>query len=324
MEFSRKKIQNPDEVEIQIKIETQTASAEEYVQQGKAYFEKGDYLQAIRLFTQALELEASQADVYYLRGLAYQQTNDIEATLKDFTQAIRLDSGNADYYFRRGLVYFQKGSYEVAVFDFTNAIKSRENEPVFHYQRALGYEQLRQTDNLWHDLNIVLQLDSKHEVAYFKRACIFLIKKNLPEAKRDFEQVKRLNPERTQECELKLLEYLANDEEYQRFQRIAEEQAHKEAEAQTFRLKGDEFLSNKKYSQALQNYEKAIAVNPTDYKAYLGKGQVHYYLGDTVSSIACFNKATELDSVALQDLVNLGLNAGLNTLADSLLRKFFR
>jgi tetratricopeptide (TPR) repeat protein len=324
LEFRRKKIQDSEDIEAKVKLESETASAEDYFNEAQKCLEQNDWERAFHYLNKTLESDAQNHEALFLRGQYHHHRQDFEQALQNYRQALKLNADTAEYHFQRGLVYVQKKSFEIAVFDFSNAIKLKENEANYHLERALAYEALGQTDNLLFDLNLLIKLNPNLEIAYFKRACVFLEKKNLVAAKQDFEQVKRINPSKTQECELKLLAYLANDEEYRRFQRIAEEQARKEAEANELRSKADEFLLQKKYTQAQQMYDKALAVNPLDYKSYIGKGQAFYHTGDTVNAIASFNKATELDSEALKELLNLGLNVGLNNLAESFFKKFFK
>ena len=72
---------------------------------GFAYYNKGDYDQAIADYALAIALKPGEATAFTGRGLAYFHTGQYESAASDFGQAIRLRPANADAYYQRATAY---------------------------------------------------------------------------------------------------------------------------------------------------------------------------------------------------------------------------
>lgn len=58
---------------------------------------------------------------------------------------------------------------------------------------------------------------------------------------------------------------------------------------------GDMYFESSQYFEAIQIYDRAIAVNPSCADCYNDKGLALFYLGDAEGSLAALRKATETD-----------------------------
>ena len=103
------------------RIPTQVLEAEDYYNQGAAFYKKGDYSQAIAAFTKAIELAPTVYVSYYSRGIMHFVRGDYPAALKDFNKTIELAPDLAVAYYRRGQIYQKSGDEEKAKMDFANA-----------------------------------------------------------------------------------------------------------------------------------------------------------------------------------------------------------
>ncbi len=68
---------------------------------------------------------------------------------------------------------------------------------------------------------------------------------------------------------------------------------HKLAEA--YSLKGDYYRENGNYTQALEEYEAALKINPNNWKAYEGIGNLFFQQGDYVRSLENLNIAVKMN-----------------------------
>jgi len=82
--------------------------AESLNQQGVANMEKELYNEAIKDFTQAIDLLATFADAYINRGRIYTLQKDLKKALADFNQAVMFDPLNAEIYYWRAQVWKEK------------------------------------------------------------------------------------------------------------------------------------------------------------------------------------------------------------------------
>ena len=114
-----------------------------YYDRGITYSEKGDYGNAIKDYTKAIELQPDYASAYYNRGVAYGQKGDYGNAIKDYTKAIELQPNYADAYNNRGVAYGQKGDYDKAIEDLTRAIGLKPNYARAYNNRGIAYRRKR-------------------------------------------------------------------------------------------------------------------------------------------------------------------------------------
>ena len=97
-----------------------------YNNRGTAYGELGNYQQAIKDFTKAIELNPQYAMAYYNRGLTYgRNLGNYQQAIKDYTKAIQLNPQDAMAYYKRGLAYAKSGDAQKALENLKIAAKLR-------------------------------------------------------------------------------------------------------------------------------------------------------------------------------------------------------
>ena len=97
-----------------------------FFDRGYAYFELGDYLNAILDYTKAIELRNNYGDAYRLRSVAYAKNKEYSKAITDCTKAIDLYfndptcglSGVGDIYYNRGIDYYNSGKTRNACDDW--------------------------------------------------------------------------------------------------------------------------------------------------------------------------------------------------------------
>jgi tetratricopeptide (TPR) repeat protein len=94
---------------------------------GLAAAKGGDYDEAIRLYTKAIESgELSREDLsitYYDRGIAWVKKGDYDKAIADWTKAIEIDPKYAEAYYNRGVAWAGKGDHAKAKADYEKAIE---------------------------------------------------------------------------------------------------------------------------------------------------------------------------------------------------------
>jgi lipoprotein NlpI len=98
-----------------IQLKPDFASA--YKNRGVTYAQKGDYDRAIQDFDQALKLKPDMASAYNSRGLAHQTKGDFVKSVQDFDEAIKLRPDNATALKNRGRSEFFQGKFAEAAAD---------------------------------------------------------------------------------------------------------------------------------------------------------------------------------------------------------------
>ena len=111
-----------------------------YNNRGTAYGELGNYQQAIKDFTKAIELNPQYAMAYYNRGLTYgRNLGNYQQAIKDYTKAIQLNPQDAMAYYKRGLAYAKSGDAQKALENLKIAAKLG-NRTAQDFLRSEGIE----------------------------------------------------------------------------------------------------------------------------------------------------------------------------------------
>lgn len=95
-------------------IELNPDMAKAYLQRGNAYLAVGNYEQAIKDLSKAIELKINYkpdyAVAYVYRGSAYENSDNYKQAIKDYSKAIELTPDKADFYNDRGFAYSKLGN----------------------------------------------------------------------------------------------------------------------------------------------------------------------------------------------------------------------
>ncbi|MCK4912192.1 MAG: tetratricopeptide repeat protein [Candidatus Omnitrophica bacterium] len=96
-----------------------------YYCRGILYYNKRNYLMAIKDFNRVIELipESEAGTAYYYRGAIYHKQNNYYEAIDNFNKAIEIDPNNADACNDRGTVYFDVGNFKLARADWDKAIE---------------------------------------------------------------------------------------------------------------------------------------------------------------------------------------------------------
>lgn len=136
-------------------------SAEIYYSQGLKKSQGANYKEAIKDFTQAININSNYADAYNKRGLCYYKLGEPSEAIKDFTKAIYINSNLPDAYYNRGTARFKLGYAEAAIEDYTQALKLRYNYGQAYYCRGITYADLNNKKQAIADLQKAAQIFSQ-------------------------------------------------------------------------------------------------------------------------------------------------------------------
>ena len=113
-----------------------------FLQNGKSVAEKGQFDNAIKWFTFAIDFDPKCAEAYWRRGNAYGEKGDIFGAIADYNEAIRIAPQFTEAYVNRGVAYEEKGEHDRAITDFTRAIRLDPEHGLAYYDRAIAYEKI--------------------------------------------------------------------------------------------------------------------------------------------------------------------------------------
>jgi len=149
-----------------------------FIQQGWEQAEKGNYEEAIRYFTKAIDLNPLDAESYYSRGTAYFHKGQNNEAILDYTKALEINPGDAKVYYNRGIACYKKDQYDQAISDFSKALEINPNNAEAYYNRGATRYKKGQHDQAISDFKKAFEIDPNnprylvtyidHEIAYFE------------------------------------------------------------------------------------------------------------------------------------------------------------
>eukprot|EP01104_Vermistella_antarctica_P011610 TRINITY_DN3259_c0_g1_i1.p1 TRINITY_DN3259_c0_g1~~TRINITY_DN3259_c0_g1_i1.p1 ORF type:complete len:828 (-),score=152.43 TRINITY_DN3259_c0_g1_i1:364-2847(-) len=125
----------------------------------------GNYVAAIRFFSELLQ-EAPKVVAGYLgRGTAYALSGDLNSAIQDFTRAITLDPSCSDAWKRRGQSKAALQLDNDAIADLTKAMHICKDHEVCH-QRGLAYYKIKNYSKALSDFENASRLDASNPLSW--------------------------------------------------------------------------------------------------------------------------------------------------------------
>ncbi len=113
--------------------------AVDYLQQGITNFKAGNGEQAIRDFSQAIQLQPDNPEAYFNRGKVYAAGYAIKLAIADISTAIELKPDYVEAYFYRGFVHVVTGNPKQGIVDFSKVIELQPDYAEAYAFRGKAY-----------------------------------------------------------------------------------------------------------------------------------------------------------------------------------------
>lgn len=233
---------------------SQQLKPSDFLQRGVENIQLGNYIQAIKNFTDVIELNLNTLNTnigvaYSNRCLAYLQIGEYHNAVADCTLAINFVPNNTEAYLNRGLAEYRLGNYQTAVLDNNQAIKLKPDDFRAYYNRGIANAALKNHQQAIADYNLALtqtpQFSTLLADIYNDRGLVNFELQNLSAALLDFSKAIRLNS--------------ADDRAY--FNR------------------GCACAQSKDHWGALRDFNEVVKLNPNNAIAYVNRGVAYHNLG---------------------------------------------
>lgn len=125
---------------------------------GLIYYIYFDYEKSAAELTNALTLKKT-AEVFFNRALAYEKLEKYDNALKDYSDALNIDKKFIDAYFNRASLYQQLRQTDKAIKDYGRVIKLNPKDDIAYYNRGLLYEELGNKEKAIEDFEKAISID---------------------------------------------------------------------------------------------------------------------------------------------------------------------
>ncbi len=164
-----------------------------YNNRGIAYYDLGEYAQAIENYDQSLRIDANDADYYNNRGNAYAKLEEYARAIADYDQALQLNPGNAITYNGRGAAYRQLGETARAIVDYGKALRIDPGYAKAYYNRGIAYDELGRYRRAIADYGEAIRIDPGYASAHQNRGVSYENLGDFDRAARDWERAIRID-----------------------------------------------------------------------------------------------------------------------------------
>ncbi len=172
----------------------QNAAAKPYFDRGVQQYENGQYDQAIRNLTLALNADPNAYLAYYNRALAQYRLANYDAAISDYTRTLLINHDYVNAVYGRALAKYQKGDYDGAIADSTDAIHVNASYADAYYTRANAYYSKEEYAKASADYSETIRLNSTFANAYHGRGSSRKMLGDAQGALNDYEKAVELDP----------------------------------------------------------------------------------------------------------------------------------
>jgi len=220
----------------------------------------GDYYQAAKLISKAVDIYPHNPAFFYHLGVALQELGELDGAMTGYDLATAMKPDFTEAWYNWGNALQKRERFEEAVACYDKAISGKGDFPEAHYNRAMAFKELEKYEEalLAYDQAIALKPD--YGEAYFGRGNTLAELKRPLDALTDYDHALSLRPDYTEV-------YLG---------------------------RGIILQGLKRLDEALASYDQAIALNPDYAEAYLGRGSVLHELERFDEAFASYDQAINI------------------------------
>lgn len=187
--------QNKEQITQQVATEEKIFLSNQKVAEGWRIYNQRDYNGAIKLHSEAIEINPNNALAYYGRAYAYDALKDYPRAIEDCTKAVQFDSPRlVDAYNNRGEAYRKSGNFTQAIADYNKALELNPNYVTAYNNRGIAYRRLNNYAQAFADYNKAIELKPDYFFAYYNRAYAYQTLGQYDKALADYNKALELNP----------------------------------------------------------------------------------------------------------------------------------
>ena len=266
----------------------------------------GNEREAVEWFSRALAESPEYVDAWNNRGFAWMQLGRWEDAIADLNHALRLSPKYVNALHNRGLLKARVGERQSAILDFTEAMMLDPYNPRYYEHRGQVYALLGRPDEARADalmldwllklevLNRTVTAQPRNAAAWAKRAWHYQEHGDEARARHDLAQAVKIDPR--QSTVMVMQARLAMSERrYADVLQFTAEILDSDDGAAAASVRGDAFLAQGRYDEALACYASARRFDGSVAEAYFRKSQALASQGDSAAAQEQLDLAQGLD-----------------------------
>jgi tetratricopeptide (TPR) repeat protein len=143
---------------------------ERLVNEGLTRYKLNEFIEAIKLFTNAIEADASQPEAFYYRGQVFIEIRNFAAAKNDFLKVSTITSDDHEVWNFLGVCQSQEGDEQAAVESFNEAIRLNSANAMYYYNRGSSLAKIDRLNEAFEDFDTAIRMGSDRSGIYNNRA----------------------------------------------------------------------------------------------------------------------------------------------------------
>lgn len=153
---------------------------------GDAYYNKGQYKEAIVAYASYLENRPNNVKVLYSKGRAHEELKDFKRAEESFKHALKLDSKNTQILLSLSNLYHNNDKPELALMYADNAVSVSGAPALAYFLKARSMHKLGNVKEALREYNTAIKMSPKNGQAYYYRGMLYAATDNIGNACKDF------------------------------------------------------------------------------------------------------------------------------------------
>lgn len=167
--------------------------SEKKTSSGDAYFNKGEYPEAVNEYTEDLEFNPNDVRMLYNRGRANEEQGNYEEAMVDYEKALEVEPNNFQVLLSLSNVHYNQKNYTNALLYSDQAAEIPGAPAMASFMKGRALHQLGKTDEALKAYGNAIAVDKDFGQAYFNRGLLKIALKNVKGACEDFQLASALD-----------------------------------------------------------------------------------------------------------------------------------
>lgn len=238
-----------------------------------------DYRSALQNIEKGLSLKPEkELHAYHSnRAINLLRLNRLDDAMQSIQTSIRMKPENIYSYHYRGIIQFLQNRPDEAIEDFTRVIQADSREYEAYYYRGMNFGKKGDDKKALMDYSAAIEIRPDYSKAIEERARIYVETGEHEKALEDYRRVLELNPNSVSLLEKKKLVEQALEDSF--------DSGRKLNLGNVYYMSGLAKISIGNYAGALDDYSKAIKIDPKNSNAYYYRSLVKLKLSETEGSV---------------------------------------
>jgi len=261
---------------------------------GASHLRAGRFVEAIQVFSQALELDPPRPNCYYLRALAHSLNGNQEQALSDLEQVLALNPGSVEALSARGEIYWELDDYARSAEDFNRVIALGASQEETYLNLGRANRKLERYTDALANFDAAIDKFGGSAEAFAGRAETHRLMESYTAALADFTRALELRP--AYDWALASRGFVHKQLE-QPAKALSDFNAALTLDpdyAWALRRRAELYRQMGQLTKALEDYSRSLKIDPQDGPSLAQLGLLHYLLRQDAGALADFNRALEL------------------------------